>query len=60
MPLWQRALITLIAIAVVSWVAVTLLEALVGFTLPAYIAGVIGGIAGVPVWEVLRRVQRAR
>jgi len=59
MPLWQRALITLIAIVVVSWVAVTLLEALMGFILPAYIAGVIGGIAGVPVWEVLRRVQRA-
>lgn len=57
MPLWQRIAVTLVAIAAVSWVAITLIEALIGFRLPGYIAGVIGGIAGVPVWEVLRRVQ---
>lgn len=57
MPLWYRLLITLTAIIVVSWVAITLLEALIGVRLPSYVAGVIGGIAGVPVWELLRRVQ---
>ena len=57
MPLWQRAVVTLIAIIVVSWGVVTLLEGLIGFRLPGYVAGVVGGIAGVPVWEFLRRVQ---
>lgn len=57
MPLWQRSLITLISIVVVSWAVITLLEPLIGFRLPAYVAGVIGGIVGVPVWELLRRVQ---
>lgn len=57
MPFWQRAVVTLIVIVVVSWAVVTLLEGLIGFTLPGYVAGVVGGIAGVPAWEFLRRVQ---
>jgi Na+/glutamate symporter len=57
MPFWQRAGITLLAIVVVSWVVVTLIEALIGVRLPGYVAGVIGGIAGVPAWELLRRVR---
>ena len=57
MPFWQRALITLAAIVVVSWAVVTLLESLIGIGLPGYVAGVIGGVAGVPVWELLQRVR---
>lgn len=56
MPFWQRGLITLVAIIVVSWIIVTLLESMLGFRLPGYVAGVVGGLAGVPVWEFLRRV----
>ena len=57
MPFWQRALVTLIAILVVSWAVVAALEALLSIRLPGYLAGVIGGLAGVPVWELLQRVQ---
>ena len=57
MPFWQRALITAIAIVVISWVVVTAIEAVIGFRLPPYIAGIIGGLAGVPTWEFLRRVR---
>lgn len=60
MPLWQRALVTVIAIVVVSWGVVELLESVIGVRLPSYVAGVIGGVAGVPVWEFLRRVQPRR
>lgn len=34
-----------------------LLESLINLRLPAYVAAVMGGIVGVPVWELLRRVQ---
>ena len=57
MPIWQRMLITLALIVAASWLVTLLLEAMLGVRLPAYIAGVIGGITGVPVWELLRRVQ---
>ena len=56
MPFWQRALITLVAILVISWAVVALLESLFGFRLPGFLAGVVGGVAAVPTWEFLRRV----
>ena len=56
MPFWQRILITLVAIVVVSWGATLLFEMLVGFAVPRYVAGVIGGLVAVPVWEFLKRV----
>lgn len=55
MPMWRRALITLAVIIIASYVVVSLLEALIGIRLPGYLAGVIGGLAGVPTWEFLRR-----
>jgi uncharacterized membrane protein YhdT len=57
MPFWHRAGITLLVIVVASWVVVTLIEAMIGWRLPGYLAGVVGGVAGVPAWEMLRRVQ---
>ena len=56
MPLWQRMLVTLIAMVVASLVAGLIWQALFGFQLPSYVAGVIGGLTAVPVWEFLKRV----
>ena len=56
MPFWRRALITFAAIVVASYVVTAFLEQVLGVVLPAYLAGVVGGIAGVPVWELLGRV----
>ena len=56
MKFWHRAGITLVVIVVVSWVVVTAIEAAIGLILPGYLAGVIGGLAGVPTWELLRRI----
>ena len=56
MPLWQRMLVTLIAMVVASLVVGLIWQQIFGFQLPSYLGGVIGGIAAVPVWEFLKRV----
>ena len=50
MPFWQRLAITFVTIAAVSLLAGLL------FGLPSYLAGLIGGLAALPVWEFLKRV----
>jgi uncharacterized YccA/Bax inhibitor family protein len=57
MPLWQRMLVTLIAMIVTSLVAGLIWQAIFNFELPSYLAGVIGGLTAVPVWEFVRRVR---
>lgn len=57
MPIWQRLLITLAAMFGASLIAGWLWSWLFGYTLPSYAAGVIGGLAALPVWELLRRIS---
>jgi len=57
MPLWQRLLITLVAMLAVSFIAGLLAQNLLGFVLPSYVAGLIGGLTAIPVWEFLKRIR---
>lgn len=57
MSFWRRALLTTAAIVVASYIVTTLLEQMLGFQLPAYASGVVGGLAGVPVWELSGRIR---
>lgn len=57
MPIWQRLLITFAAIVVVSYLVGLLISSIFGWTLPSYISGVIGGMAALPVWELLKRFR---
>jgi hypothetical protein len=57
MALWQRLLVTLIAMAAASLIVGMIWRALFSFELPSYLAGVIGGLTAVPVWEFLKRVR---
>jgi hypothetical protein len=56
MPFWQRLLITVIAMLAVSFVAGLLWKGLFNFGLPSYVAGIIGGLTALPLWEFLKRV----
>lgn len=56
MPLWQRLIITLLAMVVASLIIGLIWDALFGFPLPSYVAGMVGGVTAVPVWEFLKRV----
>ena len=60
MPLWQRLLVTLIAMAAASLIVGLIWRALFGFELPSYLAGVVGGLTAVPVWEFLKRIGPKR
>ena len=57
MPLWQRLILTIVAIVVASLLVGLIWHRIFGFGLPSYIGGVIGGLTAVPVWEFLRRTQ---
>jgi hypothetical protein len=56
MPLWQRLLITVIAMVIVSFLAGMAWEGILGLRLPSYLAGIIGGLVAIPIWEFLKRV----
>jgi hypothetical protein len=54
MPFWQRLLIAMVAVLVASFMAGLLWRAMFDVGLPSYLAGVVGGLAALPVWEFLR------
>ena len=57
MPLWQRLLITIVAMLVVSFVVGLIWKWLFNAALPDFLAGLAGGIAALPVWEFMKRVN---
>ena len=57
MPFWQRLLITSLAMLVFSFIVGLLWQSWLGFVLPSYVAGVTGGMAALPVWELLKRIR---
>ena len=58
MPFWQRLLITFIAMLAASFVLGVFWRSVFGVPLPSYLAGVIGGLAALPVWELLKRIKK--
>ena len=57
MPFWQRLFVTVIAMLAVSFLVGQLWQAVLGFGLPSYVAGIVGGLTALPVWEFLKRVR---
>lgn len=57
LPLWQRLLITIAVILLASWVVGLIWQALFNFDFPSYLAGLVGGLAALPIWDFLRRVR---
>ncbi len=55
MPLWQRLLVTVVAMLAASFAAGLLCQSLFNISLPSYAAGVIGGLTALPLWEFLKR-----
>jgi hypothetical protein len=60
MPFWQRLVITVVAMLGVSFLVGLLWSALLGFALPSYLGGMVGGLTALPVWEFLKRVGPQR
>ncbi|MDA7949276.1 MAG: hypothetical protein MPJ78_17580 [Hyphomicrobiaceae bacterium] len=57
MPFWQRLLLTLGVMLLTSYLAGLLWQAIMGFALPSYAAGAVGGLAALPVWDFLKRIR---
>ncbi len=57
MALWQRLLITMIALLAASFVAGLIWHGVFGFDLPSYLAGMVGGLTALPVWELMKRID---
>jgi hypothetical protein len=57
LPFWQRLLLTILVMLAASYLAGLACQNVMGFPLPSYAAGVIGGLAALPVWDFLRRIR---
>ncbi len=57
LPFWQRLLLTILVMLVTSYLAGLAWQNVMGFPLPSYAAGAIGGLAALPVWDFLRRIR---
>lgn len=57
LPLWQRLLITILVMIVSSLIVGYVWEAVLGFVLPSYVGGIIGGLSALPVWDFLKRIR---
>jgi len=57
MVFWQRLLITVVIMLVTSFVAGIIWRSLFNMVMPSYLAGIIGGLTALPVWELLRRIK---
>lgn len=60
MDFWKRLLITLAAMVAAGYLAGLLWQRLFQVALPGYLAGVVGGMAALPVWEFLKQIGRTR
>jgi len=57
MVFWQRLLITLLVMVVTSLIMAAVWRSVFNMTIPSYVAGVVAGLAALPVWEFLKRVK---
>jgi hypothetical protein len=60
LPLWQRLLATIATMLVASYLAALAWEAVFSFALPSYVAGMVGGLAALPVWDLLKRIRPSK
>lgn len=57
LPFWQRLLLTIVVMLITSYLASLLWQQILGVPLPSYIAGTVGGLAALPMWDFLKRIR---
>jgi Na+/glutamate symporter len=57
LPFWQRLLLTIAVMLITSYIASLLWQQILGVALPSYIAGAVGGLAALPMWDFLKRIR---
>jgi len=57
MVFWKRLLITVLVMLAASFIISATWKSAFNMIIPSYIAGVVAGLAALPVWEFLRRLK---
>ena len=57
LPLWQRLLVTVAVMLITSYIVGLVWTALLNAAFPNYLAGLVGGLAALPVWDFLKRIR---
>ena len=57
LPFWQRLPITIGVMLLASYLAGLLCQGIFGVPIPSYVAGLIGGLAALPTWDLLKRLK---
>ena len=57
MSLWQRLLLTVLAMLAAGFIAGLLWGRMFDARLPSYLGGIVGGLTAIPVWEILKRLK---
>lgn len=57
MNLWHKIVITIVAMMIASFVGARLWLMAFDFVIPSYLAGMVGGLTAIPVWELMRRLS---
>ena len=60
LPPWQRLVITVVVMLAASYIVGLIWQAIFTGALPSYVAGVVGGLAALLVWDFLKRVRPTR
>lgn len=55
MAFWKRLLITVAAMLAASFIGAQIWKSTFNTVLPSYLAGIIGGLFALPVWELLKK-----
>jgi ABC-type thiamin/hydroxymethylpyrimidine transport system permease subunit len=56
MSLWQKLVITILTMLVAGFVAGLIWGNIFDVTMPSYLAGMVGGMAAILIWELLKKV----
>ena len=57
MPFWQRLSITIVAMLAASFILGVFWRSIFNIPLPSYLAGIVGGLTALPIWEFLKRIK---
>ncbi|MCF8150704.1 MAG: hypothetical protein K9K30_10730 [Burkholderiaceae bacterium] len=57
MKLWQKILVTVFAMLIASYAGAQLWLRVFDFVMPSYLAGMVGGLTAIPVWESMRWIN---
>ena len=57
MPLWQRLVITIVAMLIAGFVAGLLWRIIFDTAMPSYLSGMVGGLTAIPIWELVKKIK---